>query len=40
MRVSEDLVSDVAEVLLTEEQIAAKVAELVRGSATTTPAAN
>jgi hypoxanthine phosphoribosyltransferase len=28
MRVSEDLVSDVAEVLLTEEQIAAKVAEL------------
>ena len=28
MRVSEDLVSDVAEVLLTEEQIAAKVTEL------------
>ena len=28
MRVSEDLVSDVAEVLLSEEQIAAKVAEL------------
>ncbi len=28
MRVSKDLVSDVAEVLLTEEQIAAKVAEL------------
>ncbi len=28
MRVSEDLVSDVAEVLLTEEQIKAKVAEL------------
>jgi hypoxanthine phosphoribosyltransferase len=30
MRVSEDLVSDVAEVLLTEEQIEAKVAELGR----------
>ena len=30
MRVSQDLVSDVAEVLLTEEQIAAKVAELGR----------
>jgi hypoxanthine phosphoribosyltransferase len=30
MRVSEDLVSDVAEVLLTEEQIGAKVAELGR----------
>jgi hypoxanthine phosphoribosyltransferase len=28
MRVSQDLISDVAEVLLTEEQIAAKVAEL------------
>jgi hypoxanthine phosphoribosyltransferase len=30
MKVSQDLVSDVAEVLLTEEQIAAKVAELGR----------
>jgi len=28
MRVSQDLVSDVSEVLLTEEQIAAKVVEL------------
>ena len=40
MRVSADLVSDVAEVLLSEEQIEAKVAELAGGSATTTPVAN